>query len=74
MVFLFLAGVAGFEPTSAAVKVLCLTAWRHPNVLILNNKKSKKREPHIRIRVSRLSTGVEDGIRTHDLQCHKLAL
>ena len=27
-----LAGVAGFEPTSAGVKVPCLTAWRHPNV------------------------------------------
>ena len=25
-VVLFLAGVAGFEPTNAAVKVLCLTA------------------------------------------------
>ena len=27
-----MAGVAGFEPTNAAVKVLCLTAWRHPRV------------------------------------------
>ena len=26
-----LAGVAGFEPTNARVKVSCLTAWRHPN-------------------------------------------
>ena len=26
-----LAGMAGFEPTSARVKVWCLTAWRHPN-------------------------------------------
>ena len=26
-----LAGMAGFEPTTAGVKVLCLTAWRHPN-------------------------------------------
>ena len=25
-----LAGVAGFEPTNARVKVSCLTAWRHP--------------------------------------------
>ena len=24
------AGVAGFEPTHARVKVLCLTAWLHP--------------------------------------------
>ena len=27
-----LAGVAGFEPTNAGVKVPCLTAWLHPNV------------------------------------------
>ena len=25
-----LAGMAGFEPTDTGVKVLCLTAWRHP--------------------------------------------
>ncbi len=25
-----LAGVAGFEPTHAGVKVPCLTAWLHP--------------------------------------------
>ena len=29
---LFLAGMAGFEPTNARVKVWCLTAWRHPNI------------------------------------------
>ena len=28
----FLAGMAGFEPTDARVKVWCLTAWRHPNI------------------------------------------
>ncbi len=27
-----MAGVAGFEPTHARVKVWCLTAWRHPTV------------------------------------------
>ena len=27
----FVAGVAGFEPAGAGVKVLCLTAWRYPN-------------------------------------------
>ena len=26
-----LAGVAGFEPTNAGIKIPCLTAWRHPN-------------------------------------------
>ena len=25
-----MAGMAGFEPTNTGVKVLCLTAWRHP--------------------------------------------
>ncbi len=29
---LFLAGVAGFEPTNAGIKIPCLTAWRHPNI------------------------------------------
>ena len=28
-----MAGMAGFEPTNARVKVWCLTAWRHPNVM-----------------------------------------
>lgn len=37
----FLAGVAGFEPTHAAVKVLCLTAWRHPNIIIYSCKPKK---------------------------------
>ena len=32
----FLAGMAGFEPTDARVKVWCLTAWRHPNIYDLN--------------------------------------
>ena len=57
----FLAGVAGFEPTNAAVKVLCLTAWRHPNIQF--------RKCH---GFTRGIFGVGDGIRTHDLQCHKL--
>ena len=29
-----MAGMAGFEPTNARVKVWCLTAWRHPNGLV----------------------------------------
>ena len=29
-----MAGVAGFEPTNARVKVSCLTAWRHPNIML----------------------------------------
>ena len=27
-----MAGVAGFEPTNAGIKIPCLTAWRHPIV------------------------------------------
>ena len=29
---IFLAGVAGLEPANTAVKVLCLTTWRHPSI------------------------------------------
>ena len=31
---LIMAGVAGFGPTNAGVKVPCLTAWLHPNIFI----------------------------------------
>ena len=31
----YLAGVDGFEPSDAGVKVLCLTTWRHPNIKTL---------------------------------------
>ena len=30
-----MAGVAGFEPTSARVKVSCLTAWLHPKASLI---------------------------------------
>ena len=36
----YMVGMTGFEPTNIAVKVLCLTAWRHPNIY-----KNKKRSP-----------------------------
>ena len=26
--------VAGFEPANTAVKVLCLTTWRYPNIKV----------------------------------------
>ena len=29
----WVAGVAGFEPTNAGIKIPCLTAWRHPKKL-----------------------------------------
>ena len=28
-----MAGMAGLEPTNTRVKVWCLTAWRHPNIV-----------------------------------------
>ena len=28
------AGVAGFEPTNAGIKIPCLTAWRHPCIFL----------------------------------------
>lgn len=31
-------GVVGFEPTYAAVKVVCLTAWRYPNNGLFHHK------------------------------------
>ena len=31
---LIMAGMAGFEPTTARVKVWCLTAWRHPTIFV----------------------------------------
>ncbi len=60
----FLAGAAGFEPTDAGVKVLCLTAWRRPSI---NFKKYAK------LKALRIS-GVIRGSRTLDLQGHNLAL
>ena len=42
--------MAGFGPTSAGVKVPCLTAWLHPNAFsnFLENKENigKRQDPH----------------------------
>ena len=35
---ILVAGVAGFEPTNAGIKIPCLTAWRHPNIETLERK------------------------------------
>ncbi len=64
----FLAGTAGFEPASAGVKVPCLTAWRRPNILFYT-----KIRKALGFAYNSLN-GVADGIRTHDLQGHNLAL
>ena len=55
-----MAGVAGFEPTSAGIKIPCLTAWRHPNKA-LGSKRIK-------------FCGAGDKFRTCYLQSHNLAL
>ena len=61
---------AGFEPTGDGVKVRCLTAWLHPNKKeFRSDMRTIQGCPHIAY-----SYGVEDGTRTHGLQCHKLAL
>lgn len=30
-------GIVGFEPTTAGVKVLCLSTWRYPNITAESN-------------------------------------
>ncbi len=44
--FYLLAGVVGFEPTNARVRVWCLTAWRYPK----SNAPRRIRTPGTRIR------------------------
>ena len=63
-----LAGVAGFGPTNAGVKVLCLTAWLYPfeiNIRIItqisDNVKSKSRKS---ANFSFLSFSRKQGIRS----------
>ena len=57
-------GPVGFEPTNAAVKVLCLTAWLWPNIL---------KKPLLFAKdIQSLSARVDTGIRTQDLQSHNL--
>ena len=63
-----LAGVAGFGPTNAGVKVLCLTAWLYPfeiNIRIItqisDNVKSKSRKS---VNFSFLSFSRKQGIRS----------
>ena len=56
-----MAGVAGFEPASAGVKVPCLTTWLHPNVRLQLENFPGLLPPAMG------KIGVEYGNRTHDL-------
>ena len=55
-----LAGLAGFEPANAGVKVLCLTAWRQPNI--------QGTERFVALPLSNLAYGGWSWIRTNDIQ------
>ena len=48
MHLLFLAGVAGFEPTNTGIKIQCLTAWRHPNIKRRNGARDGVRTHDLR--------------------------
>ena len=65
-----MAGVAGFEPANVGVKDRCLTAWRYPNIdcPVLS---AAGRPFALTLKEK---NGVDDRIRTGDLQSHNLAL
>ncbi len=51
-----LAGVRGFEPRNAGIRIRCLTAWRYPNKLFSNLSNTSTHSEY----------GGYDGIRTCD--------
>ena len=61
----YLAGIAGFEPTSDGVKVRCLTAWLYPSINKCRRHLSPAQAAFVRNKY-----GVGDGTRTHDLWDH----
>ena len=83
-----MAGVAGFEPTNARIKILCLTTWRHPynecvrrdmaGVVGLEPTQCWNQNPmpyHLATphHDQKYISGVIEGDRTLDLQSHNLA-
>ena len=66
-----MAGMAGFEPTHARVKVWCLYQLGY---IPVSSRGLRETKPEREIPVPASLHGVDDGARTHDLQSHNLAL
>ena len=81
MVNLVMAGVAGFEPTDARVKVSCLTTWLYPNSII-NGVNSGTRthdfQSHnlalYQLNYIHHKCGTPEGIRTPDTRLRRAVL
>ena len=58
-----LAGPAGFEPATAGVKVLCLTAWRRPYLF----SKTQLIVIDLPTDLSAKFVGLQNGSRTRDI-------
>ena len=77
---IFLAGVAGFEPTNAGIKIRCLNHLATPLYFGVGLVFAKVWEtsPQIPAQKSKRKSvfifGAGDGNRTHDLKDHNLAL
>ena len=74
-----MAGVAGFEPTNARVKVSCLTAWRHPKEKLWGEYRvsnPRPPEPQSGALPAELYPpyGVSEGIRTPDPRLRRAML
>ena len=77
-----MAGVAGFEPTDARVKVSCLTTWLYPNKQNINGVNSGTRthdfQSHnlalYQLNYIHHKYGTPEGIRTPDTRLRRAVL